>query len=180
MGLIVATRYAKALLELGIDQGKIEAYQTQLSQFAQLVDESADLRNVIINPSVRLSERKAIIDAIAVKLRYDPMVKNFISLLLDKGRLALIREIALAFEEEVDLHLGNLRATVVSAEALADAEVDAVRRAIVRMTGKTVLLDTEVDPSLIGGVVTKIGSVVYDGSIRTQLESLRDQVLAEV
>ena len=179
MGVLVATRYAKALLDLGIERGEVETFQTHLNNFSDLVEASSELKTVIINPSIGISERRAVMSALTERLGCTEMVRNFIFLLLDKNRLGLIEQIARAFNKAVDLHLGNLRAQIHSAEPLNDSEVDAIRRAIVRMTGKTVLLETHTNPELVGGVVTTIGSVVYDGSVRTQLETLRNQVLTE-
>jgi F-type H+-transporting ATPase subunit delta len=179
MSVLVAKRYAKALLDLGIERGEVDAFQTHLNLFSELVEASPELRTVITNPSIGFSERRAVMSEIAKRLDCSQLIRNFIFLLLDKNRLGLIDYIADAFNKAVDVHLGNLRAKIHSAEPLDDDEVDAIRRAIVRMTGKTVFLETYTDPGLVGGVVTTIGSVVYDGSVRTQLETLRNQVLTE-
>ena len=108
------------------------------------------------------------------------MMTNLSLLLVDNDRIKFIDDICSVFDAMVDVHEGNVRASVTTARVLPNAQVESIKKAIAQMTGKGVLMETSVDPALLGGVVTRIGGTVYDGSVRTQLETLRGSILEEV
>lgn len=176
----VSKRYAQAFIELGVLRGNYRALQRQLRVFADLYTASSDLQAVLRNPSVRIEERRNIMRAIGRRAMWDPMTVNLALLLLDNGRVQFVADIADEFDTRVDEQDGNVRAHVTTAKTLPMAQVAGIKNAIRKMTGKNVLLESVVDPTLLGGAVTRIGGTVYDGSLRTQLDNLRGTILEEV
>jgi F-type H+-transporting ATPase subunit delta len=109
-------------------------------------------------------------------MELSPMVVNFLRLLVDRQRIADLPAIARAYRAMVDLEEKRVRATVTAAEPLSKAELDSLREAIAGMTGRTIILDSKTDPAIIGGVVTQVGATMFDGSLRTQLERMREEL----
>lgn len=176
----LAKRYARAMLEIGIAGSNHAVIQKQVRRLAELFEGSAPLRAIVKNPGVSMNERRAVVDQIAKRTSFHPMVRNFMMLLLDNDRFDYIGGIADELDDMVDVHAGNVRASVTTATPLQAAQVAVIKDAIAKLTGKNVLLETDVDPALVGGIVTRVGGTVYDGSVRTQLETLRDSILDEV
>lgn len=179
-GELVARRYAQALLDIGVERDNCETIREQLNQLAQLLQQVKAFRSVLLNPSVRLSERRDVLRAVASKYNWDPVVRNFSLILLDNHRVDVAEIIARQFGEMVDRRLGNVRAHVTSAVELDAAQRAEIQKALVKLTGKNILLQTETDPEILGGAITRIGSVVYDGSTRSHIDRLRQSILAEV
>ncbi len=176
----VARRYAQALFELGVDHDELEALGDALEGAAELFKKSDELRSVLLNPAVELQERRGVIDAIAKKAGWPALVRNFLLLLLDRDRLGEVNAIAGAFASKNDEHMGRARARVSTAVELGDDELDRLREQLAKLTGKDVIMTTEVDESLIGGVVARVESKVYDGSLRNHLQRMREKILKEV
>lgn len=176
----VARRYAKALLDIGVEQNNYEKLRDQLDELAAVYEQSKPFRTALLNPSIGLDERRKIIRAIAQKRGWNQMITNFALLLLDNDRFRVVPTIARAFGKMVDEKSGNVRARVTSAVELDESQKTNIRAALGEITGKNVLLETTVDESLLGGAVTRIGSMVYDGSVKSQIERLRESILAEV
>lgn len=176
----VAKRYARALLELGVEKGNYALLQKQLRELAGLYEGSPELRAILTNPSVSVAERRKVVETIAARSMWNPFVKNFALLLLDNDRFDHVTGIADELDQLVDTHAGNVRAQVTTAQPLKDSQVAVIKGAIAKLTGKNVLLETSVDPEILGGVVTRVGNTLYDGSVRTQLETLRESILKEV
>jgi F-type H+-transporting ATPase subunit delta len=176
----ISRRYARALIEVGIDKGSAEQLLEQVTEYADLYSESRELRNVLSNPAVKLEERRGLVRAIGAKAGWNQFVTNFGLLLLDNDRAKFLPGVALELSTMYDEHVGNVRASVTSARDLSGSRIEEIKKAIADMTGKNVILETEVNPELIGGVITRVGSVVYDGSVRNQLNNLRESILDEV
>jgi F-type H+-transporting ATPase subunit delta len=176
----VARRYAQALLEIGVEQDNYEKLRDQLDEMAALYEQSKPFRTALLNPSIGLDERRKVIRAIAEKRDWHQMLINFALLLLDNDRFRIVPTMARTFGRLVDQQSGNVRAQVTSAVALDDTQKRNIKTTLDQITGKNVLLETEVDEALLGGAVTRIGSMVYDGSVRSQIERLRESILAEV
>lgn len=177
---LVAKRYARALLELGNEQNNYALLQKQTRELADVWQSSSDLRSIVTNPSVRIDERRKVIAGIAAKAGWHTLLKNFSLLLLDNGRFDHVVDIANELDTLVDEQAGNVRAEVTTAQQLKDSQVATIKGAIAKLTGKNVLLETRVDPEILGGVVTRVGGTLYDGSVRTQLDMIRDSILDEV
>ena len=177
MGGSVARRYARALFGIGVDAGKFEALGDELSELASLWNQSAELRQALENPVFRPEEKRAVLREHPARVAPTPEVQRFVLLLLDRRRIVLLPAIARAYRELADAQLGRVRADVTSAEPLAPATLDRVRRSLEQRTGKKVIIELAVDPELIGGVVARVGDLVLDGSVRTQLADLRARLL---
>ncbi len=177
LGGSVARRYARALFQIGVDQASFETLGKQLDALAELYTGSPDLRQTLESPVFKPSEKRAIVEKLLPRVASSRLVHNFGLLLLERGRIAMLPAIARAFRELSDAHAGRVRATVTSAEPLGAEALARVQRALEKRTGKRVLVETAVDAKLIGGVVARVGDLVLDGSLRTQLEIMREKLL---
>ncbi len=173
----VARRYARALFQIGVDMGTYEAFGQELSDLATLFQDSTELRQTMVNPVFKPSEKRAILEKLLPRVTPSPIVQRFALLLLERGRIVLLTSLARAYRELADAHAGRVRAVVTSAAPLAPADLERVRQSLERRTKKTVMLEAEVDPDLIGGLVARVGDLVLDGSVRTQLNTLREKLL---
>ena len=177
MGGSVARRYARALFGIGLDAGKFEALGDELAELAALWTGSDELRQALENPVFKPDEKRAVLQTILPRIAPTPEVQRFVLLLLDRRRIMLLPAIARAYRDLTDAHVGRVRAEVMSAEELSPATLDRVRRSLEQRTGKKVIITPKVDRDLIGGVVARVGDLVLDGSVRTQLDDLRTRLL---
>jgi F-type H+-transporting ATPase subunit delta len=175
----IARRYAKALLSIGIAHQSFDAIGKELDRAADMLRSSPELRTALENPIFSLEKRKLIMDELSRRLALSKTVRNFIMLLLDKGRIARLPDIARAHRALVDEHAGRLRATVTSARPLDPMLETRLKTALEKTSGKTVILEKREDAAIMGGLVTQLGDTVYDGSVRTQLQQLREELLSE-
>ena len=178
-GAAVAKRYARALFELAQEAGELDRVAGELDEFALALQASTDLRNVLTTPGLALAERQALLRTIVDGAGGCRTTRNALLLLTEKGRLPLLDDIALALRDEADRAGGRVRARVTSAAALSKAQEKRVATALGEATGKQVVVETDVDADLIGGVVAQIGGVVYDGSLKTQLRRLKETAARE-
>jgi F-type H+-transporting ATPase subunit delta len=169
----VTRRYAKALFDLAVERAKIEAWSESLQSLKRAVESSEELRDVLVNPIYTKEQRRAIGTKLATALRLDPEPANLLYLLGDRNRLAYLGAIVDAFGALADEKLGRLRARVTSAVALDTSSAQAIADKLARATRAQVIVERSVDPELLGGVVAQVGSLTFDGSVRTQLEELR-------
>jgi F-type H+-transporting ATPase subunit delta len=172
----IARRYAKALFGLAVDGGKVEAWATALLALQQVIDGSPELQDVLSNPVYSKEQRRALVEAIGAALSLDAEPRSLLFLLGDRNRLGYLAAIVVTFRDFADAHLGRVRARVTSAVQLEDAAAQAIAEKLSQATKAKVLLERDVDPAILGGVVAQVGSLVYDGSVRTQLETLRQQL----
>lgn len=182
----VATRYAHALADVvtGVPSGpgsplRAEDAVTQLGAFEAALRSSVELTNALTTPAVPPARKRAVVGRIADVLHLSQITRNFLFVLVDHRRIALLPEIIHSFELAVDERLGFARAEVSAASELIEAQRTAVRSQLERLTGKRIRARYAVDAALIGGVVARIGSTVYDGSVRGQLNSLGRRLGAE-
>jgi F-type H+-transporting ATPase subunit delta len=175
----LARRYAKALLEIGIKQQTYDALGKELERVADAFKASPELRNALENPVFAIEKRKLILDDVSRRLALSKVVRNFVMLLVDKGRIKYLPDIARVHRALIDEHAGRVRASVTSARPLDPQLEQRLRTALEKQSGKTVILEKKEDPAIVGGIVTQLGDVLYDGSVRTQLENIREQLLAE-
>jgi F-type H+-transporting ATPase subunit delta len=171
----LARRYARALLSLGVAQGCIDQLGADLGTFASVLDQDdGQLRGILNNPGLTTTERKNVVVAVIGMLSLHPLSQNFINLLVDKSRLGVFDDIQRAYSDMADELAGRVRATVTTAAAADTSTADQIRQVLESTTGKTVLIDFQVDPDLIGGIVARVGDTVYDASIRARLQNLRE------
>ena len=174
---IVARRYATALLELGTETGELDRLVDEIEGFAAAWGESAELRGAVENPLVALEAKKNILQDVAEKLGVGHTTRNTVMLLLDRRRLRTLPNVARYLREMNDAKKGLLRAEVTTAAPLSEAYYQKLQAQLEKMTGRKVALDKKQDPTLIAGVVTRIGDRVFDGSIRARLQSMRDALM---
>lgn len=172
----VARRYARALLSLGLEEGRHEQYGDELESVVQALSQTREVGWVLANPGYTVEQRRSAVDALASVLRLSPLVVNFLGLLVDRQRIADLPAVARAYRGLVDQQMGRVRATVTSAQPLGDGDTARLREAIAAMTGRKIELDTRTDGALIGGVIAQVGNTMYDGSLRTQLLRLREEL----
>jgi F-type H+-transporting ATPase subunit delta len=173
----VARRYARALHALAREARRAEAVADELAGFEQLLSTERALRETLLRPWVKAATKRAIVLDVAGGLGVSPLTRNFLALVAQRRRLNVLGEIVAAYRAHLDEAAGRVRARVRSAAALSDADRAALRERLGRRLGKTVLLDTQVDPGLLGGFVAEVGSRVLDLSVAGQLSALRERII---
>lgn len=174
--LVIAKRYAKALLEIGREDGNYEQYGKELAEMALLFRQAPELPSTLANPAFVFEGRRNLLGALLDKAGLSPIVNNFFRLLMDRGRIGEVAGIDAVYQRLIDEVKGITRAEVSSARALDQAETERLATSLKKMAGREVKLEMKEDPSLIGGVVARIGDLVLDGSVKTQLASLKDSL----
>jgi F-type H+-transporting ATPase subunit delta len=173
----ISSRYARALVEVILEQ-KIgpDTAKQQLNEIVGAVHESIELRRVWDSPAVTPEQKRAVLDAIVKQIGAVKPVRNFMAVLIDHRRMGMLDDIVRQFEVELDNQLGFAQAEISSARPLSPQEQREVEARVATMTGKKVRAHYISNPELLGGVVVKIGSTIYDGSVRGQLERLRHEL----
>ncbi len=172
----IARRYAKALILIGKEDGNAETYREELDTIVGLMDKEPTLEQAVSNPLYNAASRRNVLLAVIEKLSVSKVIKSFALLLFDKGRIGFLRDIARNYSVFADELKGIVRADLTTAADLTEETLDQIRNSLSKMTGKDVLLETRTDAGLIGGIVTRIGDLVLDGSIRTQLQNMRESL----
>lgn len=159
--------------------GKAVAGLEQLQRFASLLSEQPDARRLLENPIIPGDRRKALLKEVRDAFGFDQRVSNFIAILVDRNRLKLLDEIIGAYQKLLDDRLGIARAVVSAARPLDPPQQNELALKLAALTGKEIRMEVAVDPSLIGGVVARVGSTIYDGSVRTQLQAFKNHLIEE-
>jgi F-type H+-transporting ATPase subunit delta len=175
----VARRYARALFGLAREDRRIQEVRGELDTIAELFEASPALREALLSPLHPVKERRAVLRSIAQREGLSTLIANFHSYLIDQRRLVDFTEVREEFVRLMDQDSGLMTASVVSAIPLDERRQDRLRRALSERTGLEVRLSVEVDESLIGGAIAQVGDLVFDGSIRAQLEHLRSNLIKE-
>jgi F-type H+-transporting ATPase subunit delta len=173
-----APRYAHAFAQVteaaGLDA---IAVQQQLRDLAETLAGSGELREFLMNPSIETQQKVKVLDAIAARVGMAPQVRNFIAVILQHQRLEELDAILAEYAEVVDEHAGAAEATVTTAHPLSDADRAALEAQIAKLAGAKVRASYVEDATLLGGAVVQIGSTVYDGSVRAQLQQLKQRLV---
>ena len=172
--LVISRRYAKALMLIGKEDNNAESYRDELGQVIKLFDDNSELERALTNPLFNKNDRKNVLNAVMEKIDFSKIMKSFLGLLFDKGRIGFLRDVAGLYNDFADELKGIVHASLISATELSSESVEKIKEALTKKTGKNIILDVEQDPSLIGGVVTKIGDLMLDGSVKTQLSNMRE------
>lgn len=170
----IARRYAKALVQLGSEEKNVEKFQADLIGVEAVFTANPELVSVLSNPAHGIEAKREILKGVIGKLSLSATVANFLLLLLDKNRLDQLSEIVASYGVFADEMSGVIRPTLTTALPLETKQVDAIKQALEKGTGKMVVLKVKQDPSLIGGVITEIDGKVFDGSVKTQLAMIQD------
>lgn len=169
----IADRYAKALFDLADDGKQLDAVATDLRALETIIDESDDMRRMVRSPVISRAEQATAMAAVTDKLGNSDLTRKFIGYLAANRRLFALKAIIKAFLATLAAHRGEVTAEVSSAKALSDAQITAVEQALKKAVGGDVAVSHKVDPSLIGGLIVKVGSRMVDTSVATQLQRLK-------
>ena len=174
-----AAVYARALADVVIDAKlDVAGIDGQLQDFASTLHDSSELGEVLSSPSFNLEKRVAILDSLNEKMNLGREVRNFIAVLMRNGRLHAFNEVLAEYRREINLRLGIAHATVTSARKLDDNERREIEQQAATLAGKQVHATFQEDSTLVGGMILRVGSTVYDGSVRGRLARLKDQLIA--
>ena len=175
---VAANRYARALMDV-LYPDQADAGLEQLQRFASLLKDQPDARRVMENPTMAGERRNKFIGDIGSTMGFEKRVINFVGILVDKGRLDLLDGIIDAYRKSLDDRRGIVRAVVRAARPLDASQQKELAAKLAERTGKQVRMEVAVDASLIGGVVAQVGSTIYDGSVRTQLQAFKSRLTEE-
>jgi F-type H+-transporting ATPase subunit delta len=172
----VARRYAEAMVDVAISRNEVEAIDNELRVFAEAMNASRELYDVFASPIVSPTDKLGLLNALIGRLRAGQMTANLLRTMLKHYRLHYVAEVYEQFRRKMNERKGLIVAEVATAVQVGASEQARLGRTLEQMTGKQVEFKFNTDPSLIGGVVTRIGSVVYDGSVRTQLQAIKERL----
>lgn len=175
----VARRYAGALADVVTKSGEANSVQTELKTWEEMISSNKELSQAFSNPSIAHANKEKVLESLIAKTKPTRTTANFLRILLRNSRLTEINEINERFSSVLDERNGLITAHITSARELSDAEKAEMKINLDKLTGKTVSLQFNIDKSIIGGVVTRIGSTVYDGSIKTQLIELKEKMIGK-
>jgi F-type H+-transporting ATPase subunit delta len=174
-----ASRYGRALFEVALKESDPQEVERELAAFVDLVGGHEQLARVLINPAVPAPRKRALVAELAAQSGLSPVTAKLLGLLAERDRLALLGDVLEDYRRRLLDHQQVVRAAVTTAVPLPEESAAALAQAFGRVTGRRVQLTAAVDPAVIGGVVARIGSVVYDGSVRRQLERIREALTQE-
>lgn len=169
----VAERYASSLFELALEAGSVEVVGSDLARFQAMIDESEDLKRLIRSPVFSAEEQSKAIAAIVAKAGFSPLVANFLKVVASNRRLFAVPGMVKAYRAIAARHRGEITADITSAHALTAAQETELKAALKGVTGKDVAIAVTVDPSILGGLIVKVGSRQIDTSLRTKLSTLK-------
>jgi F-type H+-transporting ATPase subunit delta len=172
----MARRYASALADVVLERGEAAEVQAELVQWEEMIQSTPNLLEVLRNPTVALDQKRAVLNKLIERAKPRPTTVNFLKVLLQNQRLTDLGEINRKFAETLDERAGMVAAKVTTARAVPDSSQQQLHAKLTGMTGKKVRVDFATDPDLLGGIVTRIGSTVYDGSVRNQLQMIKEKM----
>lgn len=170
----IAKRYARAFFDIAGEDKLFEKYYEELSGFARIVQGDKNLKEFLANPVFNQAEKKAVVEAILQKVKMSDMTANFLKLLVDKKRIGMLAEISNYYRELMDEVLKRVRVSVKTAFPLQAEATAEIKKGLEQMTGKQTEVTIEEDLSLLGGIVIRVGDTLYDGSMKTQLNNIRN------
>lgn len=172
----VARRYATALADVVVSRGEAREVQEELSAWEQMMLSNPQLMEVFRNPTIPYEQKQKVLSALISRARVRPMTANFLQVLLQNHRLTELSEVNKRFAQVLDERAGVVSAEVSTARPVPPAMQEALREKLMKLTGKQVRLSFKTDEELIGGLVTRIGSTIYDGSVRNQLQRVKESL----
>lgn len=174
---VLANRYARALLDFAVADGDPRSVETQLADIVVFFNNQPALRKALVNPAVPASRRRLLLSAILARVEdLSPLVGRVLLVMAERGRLVLLPELLAAYRERLTEHFQMVTVQVTTALPLSSDRADALARRLAEVTGKQVSVVASVDPAIIGGVVARIGSLVYDGSVARQLALMKERL----
>jgi F-type H+-transporting ATPase subunit delta len=176
IGVVLARRYAKAILDLAGEAGLESEIGEELDRISALFAQSHELIHLFTDPTVGSRRKEKILEELLGKGGINDLTRRFVHVLLAKNRLLGIEEISAAYGDLSDERGNRVKASVTTATPLRDDEVERIRKALSAISGREVVLELEIDEDLLGGVVTRLGSEVYDGSLKNQLQQIKENL----
>ena len=173
----IARRYAVALADVVTKNSETVEVQNELQQFADLMTQAPQLTTVFANPAVPHDQKYKLLESLIARTKPTKTTANFLRVLLRNARLGDLNAVNQRFSQILEQRAGLVSAEVTTAQTLSAEQQNQLQTRLETMTGKKVLLDFKINPEIIGGVVTRIGSTIYDGSVKNQLEQLREQMI---
>lgn len=170
----ISKRYARAFFEIAGEEKNLERYYNELSQFSSVIAKNKDLKGFLANPVFEQESKKKVLEKIISKLSLSKMTINFLNLLIDKKRIDVLPDIEICYRQLMDEALKKVRVTLKTAYPLSDEMQNHVISGLKKMTGREVEVTVENDKSLLGGIVIGVGDTLYDGSIKNQLNNMRN------
>lgn len=170
----LARRYAKALVQIGSEDGLIDRFRDELTAIERVFSANADLKAVFANPAFTSEQKKEIMKELIAKVNCSELVGNFLLLLVDKNRVAFLDQIVHTYATLADEQSGIIRPVIRTAFALDDSQIASIQSALEKKSGKKVIPQVTVDQSILGGVITQIGDTAFDSSVKTQLKRIQD------
>jgi F-type H+-transporting ATPase subunit delta len=175
----LAERYAGALVDVALENKQADLIKQELAAFATMVRESPELHAFLANPSIARAGKHAAIEQLVARMGASRTLRNYLFVIVDQRRAGMLIEIEQAFSALLDARQGIMQATVTSAEDLTAGERAELDAALAKLTGRKVQAQFQTNPELIGGAMVRIGSTIYDGSVRAQLDRLRARMISE-
>lgn len=172
----LARRYAKAVFDIGVAQGSLERIGADLRTLGKAMKESPELAPTLASPAIRRGDRRNILAGLLSAIDAHAMTANLVYLLLDGERLSSLPAISRELDSMIEAKAGRVVAEVTSAKPLDPSQLSQITAALEKLSGKQIAVVKREDPALLGGVVAKLGDIVYDGSLRSQLRNLSDQL----
>jgi F-type H+-transporting ATPase subunit delta len=173
-----ATRYARALFDVAVaEKADIAALDQELASFNDLLKQHPTLEKVLLNPAVPAPRKRETVAVLAARIGLHPVLTKLLVLLAERDRLVLLPDLLETYRARLLDHQNVVRAEVTTAAPLAADRAKAIERSLAQATGRGVALTTRVAPEMIGGLVARVGSTVYDGSVTTQLEKMRQRLV---
>ena len=174
---IVVKRYAKALVELSEEKKNMEPVRADLGAFVSAVDSQPDLQKLFASPAVTPDAKKSVIQELSSRLKLQKDTQRFIEYLAENGRLRYVRDVQQAFEDLLAERQNRASVKLTTASPVSKTDLADIQKKLEGITGKSVEIDAQVEPEVIGGVRARIGSVIYDGTIKNQLDKMRERFL---
>lgn len=173
----IARRYASALADVVTKSGETEVVKAELKTWVELVNSNGSLQKIFSNPAIAHLSKEKILEGLLAKTKPSRTTTNFLRVLLRNNRLVILSEINQTFLKVLEERSGIAAGQVISARPLSESEKSELQAALAKLTGKKVFLNYQINENIIGGVIARIGSTIYDNSVRTRLENLRQKLM---
>ena len=170
----ISKRYARAFFEIATEEKRIEPFYNELNQFASIISENKSLSDFLANPVFEQASKKGVVETIIAKLQLSGMTVSFLKLLVDKKRIDILNDIVICYRQLMDEVLKKVRVNLKTAFPLSSKMQDYINSSLEKLTGRQVELFIENDPNLLGGIIIGVGDTLYDGSIKNQLNNMRN------
>ena len=172
-----ALRYARALLDVAIkEKADLEQIERDLADFVALLASYPALEKVLLNPAVPVPRKRAAVADLMARAKFSPILSKLLLMLAERDRLVLLSDLLASYRDRLMDYRQVARAEVTTATPIDPTRVQAIQSGLAKTTGRTVTVSTKVDPSIIGGIVARVGSTVYDASVARQLERMRTRL----